>query len=94
MLTNAWVATTAGAGAGIAKRFAAEGYKVALTSRRIEPLQLIEAEIKAAGGVAVSITSDAGEGYNSTSLFLPAVAWLIELWDINHMHLESGQPST
>ena len=50
-----------GAGAGIAKKFAENKYKVALVSRRLEPLLSIEAEIKKAGGEAISVAADTGK---------------------------------
>ncbi len=49
-----------GAGAGIARRFAREGYKVALVSRRQETIEPIERELKAAGATTLSVPSDAG----------------------------------
>lgn len=49
-----------GAGAAIARRFAKEGYKVALVSRRMETLSPVQEEIKAAGHEALSVPCDTG----------------------------------
>ena len=51
----------AGLGAAAARRFAREGYKVALVSRSPSSLQPVEQEITAAGGHAVSFHTDAGK---------------------------------
>ncbi|KAK9918745.1 hypothetical protein WJX75_006512 [Coccomyxa subellipsoidea] len=50
-----------GAGAGIAKRFAREGYEVALVSRRQETIDPIERDLRAAGATTLSVPSDAGK---------------------------------
>lgn len=49
-----------GAGAGAARRFAKEGYKIALVSRKKESTDPIEKELKAAGGDAISVLADTG----------------------------------
>ena len=51
----------AGTGASVARKFALEGFKVALVSRRLETLQPVEQDIKAAGGEALSVPADTGE---------------------------------
>ena len=56
------VAIVTGAGQGIgavtAKRFAAEGARVVLASRRLNMLEAIVAEIEAAGGTAIACATD------------------------------------
>src|SRR5215813_9283196 len=52
------VGVGAGLGAALARRFAA-GYKVALIARSADIIEKVAAEIRAAGGVAVPIQSDA-----------------------------------
>ena len=51
----------AGLGAAAARRFAREGYKVALVSRSPSSLEPVEKEITAAGGHAASFPTDAGK---------------------------------
>ena len=50
-----------GAGAGIARRFAREGYAVALVSRSKETLQPIVEEVVKSGGQALAVPADTGE---------------------------------
>ena len=63
----------AGAGAGIARRFAREGFKVALVSRKQETLEPIAQEIAGSGGQALSVPADTGKPSlpNSTCASLP-----------------------
>lgn len=65
-----------GAGAGIAKRFAREGYEVALVSRRQETIDPIERELRAAGATTLSVPSDAGEACISPE----GVSWVIDVY--------------
>ncbi len=53
-------ATFAGAGAGIARRFAREGYKVALISRRQESIAPVEKELRASGAETLAVPCDTG----------------------------------
>ena len=46
-------------GASLARRFAREGYAVALMARRAEEVDPVAAEIAVAGGVALPVTADA-----------------------------------
>ncbi|MEQ8247195.1 MAG: SDR family NAD(P)-dependent oxidoreductase [Alphaproteobacteria bacterium] len=46
-------------GASVARRFAREGYAVAVAARRLEVLEPVVAEIEAAGGRALAIPTDA-----------------------------------
>lgn len=48
-----------GLGAAVARRFAREGYAVALVARREESLSGVREEIESAGGRAISATADA-----------------------------------
>ena len=50
-----------GAGAGIARRFAREGYAVALVSRSKETLQPITEQIRKSGGQALAVPADTGD---------------------------------
>lgn len=50
-----------GLGQAVSKRFAREGYSVALVARRAEALAKLEAELKQAGAEARSFTADAGD---------------------------------
>lgn len=50
-----------GIGAAVAKRFASEGYRVALVSRTEKTLLTIADEIKASGGQALPVVADAGD---------------------------------
>ena len=56
-------------GAAIARKFAAEGYKVYLGRRRGELLAPLVAEIEAAGGRAVACTLDARDEDQVTAFF-------------------------
>ena len=51
----------AGAGADIARKFAREGFKVALVSRKQETLAPIAQEITESGGQALSVPADTGK---------------------------------
>ena len=50
-----------GIGQAIAQAFAAAGAQVALSSRKIEPLEAVMAEIKARGGEAIAIAAHTGD---------------------------------
>mmetsp|Transcript_2424 Transcript_2424/g.2712 ORF Transcript_2424/g.2712 Transcript_2424/m.2712 type:complete len:235 (-) Transcript_2424:16-720(-) len=67
------VAVIIGAGPGIggctAKRFASEGYKIALVSRKKDTLTPTEKEIVANGGTAISVTADATSEESLISAF-------------------------
>jgi NAD(P)-dependent dehydrogenase (short-subunit alcohol dehydrogenase family) len=57
----AWVVgvgASRGNGAAVARRFAHEGFEVAVTGRSSESLQAIAAEIEAAGGRAIAVPGD------------------------------------
>ena len=60
----------AGAGAGIARRFAREGFKVALVSRKQETLAPIAQEIAGSGGQALSVPADTGKPSARQHLFV------------------------
>ncbi|MEW6717907.1 MAG: SDR family NAD(P)-dependent oxidoreductase [Chloroflexota bacterium] len=49
---------SSGIGAATAKLFAKESYRVALAARRLERLQVLEQEIRRAGGEALSVKTD------------------------------------
>ena len=59
---NGKVAVVTGAGGTLcsvmAKSLAAQGYKVALLGRSLNKLQLVEEDIKATGGTAISVSTD------------------------------------
>jgi len=61
-MTDNKIAIVTGAGGTLcsvmAINLAAQGYKVALLGRSLEKLKLVEAEIKSAGGTAISISTD------------------------------------
>ncbi len=48
-----------GLGAAVARRFAREGFAVALMSRREESVAAVRAEIEGAGGYALPVSTDA-----------------------------------
>ncbi|NEW80759.1 MAG: SDR family NAD(P)-dependent oxidoreductase [Mariniphaga sp.] len=60
--SNNKIAVVTGAGGTLcsemARNLAQQGYKVALIGRTIEKLKVVEEEIKAAGGIAISVTAD------------------------------------
>ena len=60
-LSSSLVDVLQGAGAGIARRFAREGYAVALVSRSKETLHPITEEIVKFGGQALAVPADTGE---------------------------------
>jgi len=65
-----------GIGAGIAKRLAEEGMKVAISSRGAEQLKKTADEIEAAGGTVLAIPGDAGLVDDVEDLFKQVVdAW-------------------
>ena len=67
------VALITGASAGIGKAralaLADAGFAVAVTARRQEALDAVVAEIEAAGGKAVAVTSDVGDAESVAALF-------------------------
>jgi NAD(P)-dependent dehydrogenase (short-subunit alcohol dehydrogenase family) len=63
------IALGSGTGAEIAKRFAAEGYTVALARRNAEALTRLAAEISAAGGMAKTFGVDAPDEAAVAALF-------------------------
>ncbi|UYN91959.1 MAG: SDR family NAD(P)-dependent oxidoreductase [Anaerolineales bacterium] len=52
---------SSGIGAAAARRFAVNGYRVALAARRLDRLQALQAEIEAAGGEAIAIQADVSD---------------------------------
>jgi NAD(P)-dependent dehydrogenase (short-subunit alcohol dehydrogenase family) len=58
-----------GLGAAVARRFAREGYAVALLARRPEALQDVERDIAAAGGKAASFAADASDPASVAAAF-------------------------
>jgi NADP-dependent 3-hydroxy acid dehydrogenase YdfG len=58
-----------GLGAAVARRFAKEGYAVALMARRAESLREIEQSIVAAGGKAISVAVDAADAASVAAAF-------------------------
>src|SRR5438270_431907 len=67
------VAVVTGASSGIgwalAKRLAAEGYKVGLTARRQSNLEALAAEIRAAGGTAAMAAADVSDRSQTQEAF-------------------------
>ena len=58
-----WVAgvgAVAGLGAALARRFAREGYRVAVSGRSLDKLQTVVAQIEASGGKANAVVADSG----------------------------------
>lgn len=67
---------SAGIGQAAAMRLAAEGAKVALVARRREPLEVVAAEITAAGGEALVCTADcSNENDVAAAMDAAAAAW-------------------
>jgi len=58
-----------GLGASLAKRFASEGYKVALIARNQQHLDPVEKDIKSINGTVLSIQADAGNEESLRSAF-------------------------
>lgn len=58
-----------GLGAAVARRFAREGYAVALVARREESLDGTKKEIEARGGTALPVTADATDPASVTAAF-------------------------
>ena len=58
-----------GLGAAVARRFAREGYAVALVARREESLSSVREEIEARGGTALPVTADATDPASVTAAF-------------------------
>ncbi|WP_395606563.1 SDR family NAD(P)-dependent oxidoreductase [Pseudomonas sp. B22129] len=56
----AGVGAVAGLGAALARRFAREGYRVAVSGRSLDKLQAVVADIEASGGRANAIAADSG----------------------------------
>jgi NAD(P)-dependent dehydrogenase (short-subunit alcohol dehydrogenase family) len=65
-----------GIGAGIAKRLAEEGAKVAITSRGAEQLEKTARAIESAGGTALAIPGDAGSKDDVEAMF----ARVLDAW--------------
>lgn len=65
-----------GTGAEIAKRFAKDGYSVAVARRKVEALAPLVAEIEAAGGSAQAFAADASDEQAVAALFEKAEAAL------------------
>jgi NAD(P)-dependent dehydrogenase (short-subunit alcohol dehydrogenase family) len=65
-----------GLGAAVARRFAREGYAVALMARRAETLAPVERAITEAGGHALSVTSDATDPASVRDAFARVAASL------------------
>lgn len=67
---------------------------MALVSRRLEPLQAIEAEIKYAGGTAFSVAADAGSSLAAAFTNVASSAfWDLE-WSIRFQYLSSPKPKS
>jgi NAD(P)-dependent dehydrogenase (short-subunit alcohol dehydrogenase family) len=58
-----------GLGAAVARRFAREGFAVALLARRAESLAETEQQIRAAGGEALSVAADAADPASVAAAF-------------------------
>ena len=58
-----------GLGAAVARRFAREGYSIALMARREESLAPVRAEIEDGGGAALPFLTDAADPYSVASAF-------------------------
>ena len=58
-----------GLGAAIARRFAGEGYAVALMARRAESVAAVREEIEAAGGAALPVSADATDPASVAAAF-------------------------
>lgn len=56
----AGVGASAGLGAALARRFAREGYRVAVSGRSLDKLQAVVADIEATGGKANALVADSG----------------------------------
>lgn len=73
------VAIVTGASAGIgeatARRLAAEGYAVLVTARRVERLECLVAEIRAAGGEAKALAGDIRDAVFCRRLVEESAAW-------------------
>ena len=52
---------SSGMGRGLAMRLATHGYQVGLAARRVEPLEEVAADIRAAGGEAVALQCDVSD---------------------------------
>jgi 3-oxoacyl-[acyl-carrier protein] reductase len=65
-----------GIGEAIAHRFAAEGARVVVAGRRVEPLHRVVAAITAAGGAALAIPADVSRSEEVQRLFAAALAEL------------------
>ncbi len=56
------IAVVTGAGGTLcsemARNLASQGYKVALVGRTLDKLKVVEEQIKAVGGIAISVTAD------------------------------------
>ena len=65
-----------GIGEAIAHRFAAEGARVVVAGRRVEPLHRVVAAIMAAGGAALAIPADVSRSDEVQRLFAAALAEL------------------
>lgn len=65
-----------GLGAAAARRFAREGFAVALLARRADALQAVESEITAAGGKALSVVADASDPESVAAAFAAVRAHL------------------
>ena len=63
--TSGKIAVVTGAGGTLcsemARNLASQGYKVALIGRSIDKLKIVEEEIKASGGIAISVTADVAD---------------------------------
>jgi NADP-dependent 3-hydroxy acid dehydrogenase YdfG len=86
MDSNQKVAVVTGAGGTLcsemARDLARQGYKVALLGRNLDKLSLVEAQIKAAGGIAVSISTDVSDE-NSVKAARDIIELELGLWALN-----------
>jgi len=83
----AGVGTGGGTGGTVARRFAKEGYKVALLSRNAEALQRLSDSIKATGGLAVAFPlsvyshSEVSNAFNSIKKEWPGDSIRVTVWN-------------
>ena len=67
------VALITGSGTGVGRvtalTLARAGYAIVLSGRRPEPLEAVKAEIEAAGGKAIAVSTDVGDPASVAALF-------------------------
>ncbi len=77
------IAVITGAGGTLcsemARNLASQGYKVALVGRTLDKLKVVEEEIKASGGIAISVTADVANEESvvaAKNIIEPSPTWL------------------